>query len=503
MRDRWTLRAVATSIPVLLWAAAVGCGAVGELEPVEDLIDLGAAPPGVLLEQRGSVINVTGGPATIVAQQWVEDRDGVFVFPDDRKELPQTVAVGARYTFVVRFLSDDPGVYWGTLALDYQTAGGPVDRRVVIGVGAAATAKEGEDTDADGDGFTPEDGDCDDGDPQTYPGAEELCDGLDNDCDGSLPGDEEDADGDGYPVCAGDCADGNPAVHPGAAEGCDGLDTDCDGVVTDYEDLDGDGLSGCEGDCDDGDPAVHPGAAEDCDGVDDDCDGSVDEIDADGDGYLDGDCGGDDCADGDPAVHPDALEICNGIDDDCNGALGGGEADDDLDGWMICEGDCDDGDAAVHPDAVEACNGVDDDCDGAVDPPLSDGCDLYHTDADGDLFGNPIAPQCLCAADPPWETLDGSDCYDGNPTAYPGAPDFHHLDRGDGSFDYDCDTVQEKEFDAIGECGVNEWGVCYLIEAGWVNVIPACGATSSWLSNCNGIEWHCLNTLTVKTQKCR
>lgn len=63
--------------------------------------------------------------------------------------------------------------------------------------------------DADADG-SPEGEDCDDSDSSTYPGATELCDGLDNDCDGSIPATEQDADGDGVSVCEGDCNDNNP-----------------------------------------------------------------------------------------------------------------------------------------------------------------------------------------------------------------------------------------------------------------------------------------------------
>ncbi|MBU0607830.1 MAG: putative metal-binding motif-containing protein, partial [Armatimonadetes bacterium] len=70
--------------------------------------------------------------------------------------------------------------------------------------------------DADQDGFN-EVVDCDDTDPQTYPGAAELCDGVDNDCDGAVQGDEVDADGDTYLACA-DCDDGDALTFPGAAE---------------------------------------------------------------------------------------------------------------------------------------------------------------------------------------------------------------------------------------------------------------------------------------------
>jgi hypothetical protein len=131
----------------------------------------------------------------------------------------------------------------------------------------------------------------------------------------------EDLDGDGYgnglveqQACdqpsgwvlpATDCDDDAYDVHPGATELCNGYDDDCDGTTDEddaddttawYEDLDGDGHGNglvetwaCEQpagwartavDCDDTDAAVHPGADEICNGVDDDCNGTVDQDEA-------------------------------------------------------------------------------------------------------------------------------------------------------------------------------------------------------------------------------
>ncbi len=240
--------------------------------------------------------------------------------------------------------------------------------------------------DLDGDGHWAWE-DCDDGDATVFPGAEEVCNEIDDDCDGDV--DEgttvsawADADGDGWgdddsevQVCeassdqvegGGDCDDGDASINPDAVEVCDGVDNDCDGQVDEevtttwFQDADDDGwgdddttMQACEAesgwvawgeDCDDTDPEAHPGAQEVCDGVDQDCDGDVDDgvllefwADWDGDGH------------GNPHYADQACEAEVGYVDPAKGA------------------DCDDTDPAVNPQAVEVCNDVDDDCDGDVD----------------------------------------------------------------------------------------------------------------------------------------
>jgi hypothetical protein len=167
------------------------------------------------------------------------------------------------------------------------------------------------DADSDADGYA-DDEDCDDGDGAIHPGADEVCDGIDNDCDRAVddaPVDGltvyADADGDGFGDAAasgsactledgqtdvsGDCDDGDPAVHPGAEESdcADPTDYNCDGQ-TGYADEDADGWAACT-ECDDADAARNPGATETCNDVDDDCDAETDEAGAVGEDPWDAD----------------------------------------------------------------------------------------------------------------------------------------------------------------------------------------------------------------------
>jgi hypothetical protein len=263
---------------------------------------------------------------------------------------------------------------------------------------------------------SPLDGDCDDHNSDNFPGNGEICDHADNNCDGRVdegftyvsryPDNDQDGYGAGPAelMCAAagsmnvdDCDDSDPNNFPGNPEICDGRDNDCDAAVDEElsADLDGDGhydLGSCEvpaDDCDDGDDQIHPGHAESCDGIDNDCNGAIDEglsTDADKDGhYAPGSClqPQDDCDDTHAFVFPGAPELCDGIDNDCDDELPADEKDLDFDGYRACA-ECDDTDRTTYPAAPEdPCEPVDRNCDGLV--PDGSRCESY------------LDPGCACA----------------------------------------------------------------------------------------------------------
>ena len=368
-------------------------------------------------------------------------------------------------------------------------------------------------------GYVALSGDCDDTNASVNPGAVELYDSLDNNCDGLV--DEGlapifwylDSDGDGfgnpgdyelavtqplsYVLDDTDCDDSNAVIYPGAPELFDYLDNDCDGEVDEaidpmfwYFDGDEDGFGDpnvreldiiqplgyvANGtDCDDDNPAIYPGQQEALDGLDNDCDGQIDEVvgdvfywlDADMDGYGDPSVpylmgenpanyvtNNVDCDDNDADAYPFAPEFYDLKDTNCDGIVDtdfsewyrDADADDFGDPWVsqwsmvqptgyvTDNTDCDDTDPTVNPGAVEVLDGKDNDCDG-VEPPLAP---TWYEDADGDGYGN-IGVTRNSVTQPVGYVANNQDCDDSNAATNPGAPELWD------AIDNDCDGLIDE-----------------------------------------------------------
>lgn len=386
--------------------------------------------------------------------------------------------------------------------------------------------------------------DCDDTRPNVRPGAVEVCDeaGLDEDCDATTLG--SDADGDGFQsaeccngaACGDDCNDAVRTANPLATEVCNGIDDDCDGdvdegvLVAGYRDADGDGhgdptapMTACgtragfstsNDDCDDTNALRSPSLPEVCDGIDNDCNGIADPadstvvatwyLDADGDGFgaplrRTVSCAvptgswslyGTDCDDTVATVSPAQAERCNGRDDDCNGRadfeISAGDFEDD-DGDGIADArcvptpvpaDCDDRNPSSGPGSAELCDGRDNDCDGRVDEMVASFA--YFRDADGDGYGGAAGGVMVGCVPPVGYTTRGGDCDDTDPRRYPGARERCGIGTG-GGVDDDCDAAID-EAPASSECtptSLHQDRACLAAECRVV------GCSEGW-SDCDG-----------------
>ncbi|MEL7221411.1 MAG: MopE-related protein, partial [Bacteroidota bacterium] len=379
---------------------------------------------------------------------------------------------------------------------------------IEIGLDAFQKARDLFYRDNDNDGFFSFE-DCDDTDNTVYPGAPEICDGKDNNCNDEIDEGVQttyfaDTDNDGFGDPANmmlaceqpmgfvldntDCNDQDEHEFPGQQWIIDGDgDGYGDGVIVEsclrpenaYLNEE---LTAATGDCDDENPAISPEGIEVCDGIDNNCDGQIDEdlplftyyLDDDGDGFGDPAMSLDtcqmtppsgyvvndlDCDDLLMAVNPDANEICDGIDNNCDGQIDEDlplftyYLDDDGDGfgdpavsldtcdmtpplnYVVNDLDCNDFAADINPDAIEVCDDIDNNCDGEIDENIT--LRTYYRDADADGFGDAENLINICYNLPPdgYVTND-QDCDDTNDGINP-----DQLDIPDNGIDEDCDGV--------------------------------------------------------------
>jgi len=394
--------------------------------------------------------------------------------------------------------------------------------------------------DSDQDG-SPETTDCNDKDPSIHPEAVEMCDKIDNDCDGEIDEDDAfdapvwygDTDGDGYGnfdeqahACeapAGfvenriDCNDLDSASFPGAIEMCDEVDNDCDGVIDEgtaydaivwYSDVDNDDygsfydqMKAC--DQPDGFVCVNDATANPCDDrCDNDLDGLIDDEDDDCDDYnpaqassyrsgearywdMNADGALDfDCDDRDDTMSPGLPEQCDedDVDENCDTLIDDEDPDAELQTrWyqdadndaygnvavskMACDqpeqmvdnsDDCDDENALVNPSNAEICgDGIDNDCDEGIDEEDAPFPLIWYRDRDTDGYGNPEEPYsggALSCADPSSGgtvyVSDPTDCDDLVASVNPGAEETWY-----NGTDEDCDgNDDDADYDGfIGE----------------------------------------------------
>ncbi|MBM4319036.1 MAG: hypothetical protein FJ125_03535, partial [Deltaproteobacteria bacterium] len=405
--------------------------------------------------------------------------------------------------------------------------------------------------------------------PSHSPGAEDACDRLDNDCNGQvddvarLQGSCE-CINDETRICGsdvGECSTGIQRCLRGewdscedeqlpVAELCNGLDDDCDGRVDEQDPADlqpltpPQGLCLARGVCAGTIPTCAGGAGwtciypveqyesgeleTSCDGLDNSCDGALDNR---GPGLecacLDGQTqacgsavglcrlGSQSCAGGCwgeclGAIWPE-RERCfapglpgqpNGQDEDCDGLVDEDDAEDVLvwyrdnerDGYgdarvsrLACTDpsdastrfvssstDCNDAVNTTHPAASEFCDGVDNNCNGAIDEGVTR---TYYLDADGDGHGNAQATTQACSV-PAGYVRDNSDCNDGNRAVNPGATEL--CDRVDnncrGGTDEGCACINGD----TRTCGSNV-GVCR-------QGTETCNINGAWSACTGGVQ---------------
>lgn len=286
----------------------------------------------------------------------------------------------------------------------------------------------------------------------------------------------------GYVDTATDCNDASNTENPGGTELCNGADDNCDGTIDEssatdattwYLDADGDtfGTSGatiqsCElptgysavaTDCNDADATIRPTATESCNGTDDDCDGSTDEgvtstffRDADTDGY--GDAGtfttgcsaptgyvsdSTDCDDTNAALNPATIWFRDSDADSYGAAASTRVQCAQPSGYVADDTDCNDAAASAYPGATERCDGIDNNCTGIADESTAVDAITWYLDADGDGYGTASSTTPACSKPAGYSGV-GTDCNDAAASISPIATETCN------SIDDDCDSATDE-----------------------------------------------------------
>jgi hypothetical protein len=290
----------------------------------------------------------------------------------------------------------------------------------------------------------------------------------------------------GYVSSSDDCHDGCASCFPGSTEVCDGLDNDCDGSIDDgvlltfYVDADGDtygttvttqactmpsGYAARSGDCNDACATCYPGRSEVCDGLDNDCDALID------DGVL-------------TTFYRDADGDLHGLATMSVAACTAPS------GYVALGDDCNDACATCYPGRAEVCDGLDNNCNTTVDEGVTT---RYYLDCDADgcflptyVFRDACAPPAVPAgcssSGPVWRTTTSacSDCADQDSRAYLGATTYQVTPivgprtGSRSAWDFNCDGVETRQHTSIAMC-------LDATVAGWTSSPPPnCGASGFW-----------------------